>query len=314
MKITKSSLLLAGALAAITFLAPSTASAQLISSESFWTQSPASGGSYEPSSMNTAVNRAVIAGNFGFDTNNIWNFGTGTIGASTSPSLTGSVVPGSSSNGSARIGFSTNLFRSSWRRLASTPTSSSSYYLSGLVRVGALANLQSDDRAMMGFMATNPAFGVNNFATGFHFGARNDGGTRYLSAFAGNNIYDLLALDSTTVTNTYQIVLSLTVDASGTETLTPLYATSDATVLTLGGVGSASVETWTGAASFDYFALQSRGGGINNGQDVNFDEMRFGTALSDVTTVPEPATVSLLLGGILFIYLARRKRRLERLR
>ncbi|MFW5894240.1 MAG: PEP-CTERM sorting domain-containing protein [Verrucomicrobiota bacterium] len=43
-------------------------------------------------------------------------------------------------------------------------------------------------------------------------------------------------------------------------------------------------------------------------EPVNFDEIRLGTTLGDVTPIPEPSAVALLLGGLAFITVFRRRR------
>jgi len=285
-----------------------TASAAVISSESYWTQATPSGGSYGAGGIaqnSSPDNTAVVQGNTGFNATNKWLSQTSAIGVINTTSLSGSVVQGTTQSGSVDF-IAKGVDRTSNRQLASVPTLASTYYLSGLVKVGALANLGTGEYLTSGFLGSAPAFSTINLSTGFHYGVRNVAGTVYLAVFAGGNAYNLLALDSTTVTNTYQIVLKLDVNASGVDTLTAWYATNNASSLTQ-GLAATSVETWTGASSLDYYALQSHTTVADN-RLVYFDEMRLGTALADVTTIPEPATVGLsLLGGILVLLMRRRK-------
>lgn len=311
MKNTNSSLLLAVACATVAIFLPETASSALISSESFWTQSTVSGGSYGNAAFASAsapANNVVVAGNSGFSAGNPWLNSTGAVVASSTFSLTGSVVPGSTSSGAAALS-PRGVDRNSVRQLASTPALSSSYYLSGLVNVGSLTDLDTPGEYLAcGFLGNTLAATVVDINTGFHFGVRNDAGTIYLAAFAGGTAYNLLALDGSTIANTYQIVLKLDVNASGTDTLTAWYAQNNATGLTQ-GLAATSVNTWTGAGSLGYFALQDHSTVSDASAFVAFDEMRFGTTLADVTTVPEPSTVALFVIGGLFAIIVMRKRK-----
>jgi len=296
--------------AAFTSLIPGKASAAVISTESFWTQATQSGGSYGAGGIAQSTpapdNTAVVQGNTGFNATNKWVSPTSAIAVTNTVSLSGSVVQGTTANGTVNF-IAKGVDRTSSRQLASTPALSGSYYLSGLVNIGTLSKVGTGEYLTSGFLGSAPAFSTINLSTGFHYGVRNVGGTVYLAAFAGGNAYNLLALDASTVTSTYQIVLKLDVNASGTDTLTGWYATNNAASLTQ-GLAATAVETWTGASSLSYFALQSHTT-VNDNRTVYFDEMRLGTTLADVTTiVPEPSTIGLLLlGGILVLRMRRRK-------
>ncbi len=295
--------------AAFTSLIPGKASAAVISTESFWTQATQSGGSYGAGGVAQSTpapdNTAVVQGNTGFNATNKWVSPTSAISVTNTVSLSGSVVQGTTANGTVNF-IAKGVDRTSSRQLASTPALSGSYYLSGLVNVGALSRLGTGEYLTSGFLGSAPAFSTINLSTGFHYGVRNVGGTVYLAAFAGGNAYDLLALDASTVANTYQIVLKLDVNASGMDTLTGWYATNNAASLTQ-GLAATAVETWTAASSLNYFALQSHTT-VNDNRTVYFDEMRLGTTLADVTTVPEPGTVALFtVGGLALVLMRKRK-------
>lgn len=312
MKTNHSILLHAAVCATAAMLLPITASATLISSESFQTQATQSGGTYGTGAIGNVSNPAnsvVVVGNSGFSASNAWANPTGSVSVASTTSLTGSVVSGSTQTGSSLLsprGFD----RNSVRQLAATPALSSSYYLSGLVNVGALSDLDTVGEYMAcGFLGNTISATTVDINTGFHFGVRNNSGTIYLAAFAGGNAYDLLALNGSTITNTYQIVLQLDVNASGTDTLTAWYAQNNAGSLTQ-GLAPTSVETWSGAASLGFFAEQAHSTVSDAAAFIAFDEMRFGTSVTDVTAVPEPSTWALLTisGGMTFLMIMRRRR------
>jgi hypothetical protein len=103
-------------------------------------------------------------------------------------------------------------------------------------------------------------------------------------------------------------VLKLAVNASGNETLTAWYAANGATSLTL-GLGATDVgNIWSSTGSLDTFVLQTDASGTTTAYQP-FDEMRFGTALADVSAIPEPSTAALLAGGAAGLVLLGRRRR-----
>lgn len=280
--------------------------AVMIASESFQTTTTGTNGTYIAGSMNGS---GVIVGNTGFSGTSTWDANTGSVSAQTA-SLTGSLVPGTLQSGSvlfktlAASGSGVN--RNGHRLLAATPITSPSYFLSGLVQGINTTALTDGAAVAAGFM---PTISTNTFsiATGIHFGIHRTGTDNFLAAFAGGNTYNLLNINAT-ITSTYQVVLRLDVNASGNETLTAWYGTSDASDLTLGLAATDIGSFWTSAADIDTFVLQVRNPNNSSASVANFDEMRFGTTMADVTTVPEPSCVALIAGGLTALVAFRRKR------
>jgi hypothetical protein len=293
-------------------VAASPASAAVIASESFKTNP--SGfpvvGEYTQGSLASGSNTSVVIGNSGFNTTNVWEFGTSLINVLSTTSLTGSVVPGTTLTGSARVGVGNTLARTSQRQLAAAPPVASTYYLSGLVNATGFTASTNNFFATTGFGADG-AFNAADISEGIHLGIHTSStGALSLAAFAGGSTFDLLALSTPALQNdTYQIVLQLDANSAAVDTLTVWYATSNASGLTL-ALGPTSVETFSGVASLEYFALQSASTTAATASTVAFDEVRFGTTLADVTTVPEPGVAGLVLFGGLIGILSRRHRKM----
>jgi len=285
----------------------------LIASESFWTTTinPPPNSQYLAGSIGSTTvgspaynNTVVVAGSTGFNAANPWVGTTGNIALVTNISLTHNGLAGSSATGSIQLTpFATGTDRNSSRALAATPSTSSSYYMSGLIRGTTVA---ADGKAgTAGFM---PSVAVNTFdiSTGIHMGVHVEGGELKIAAFANNQTYNLVNLSTVGLTTVHQVVLRLDVDDSGDETLSAWYAIDGATSLTQGLAPTNIGDFWSSAGDLGTFALQIRAAGASN-QIVGFiDEMRFGTSLSDVTVIPEPATIGML--GVSFVTLFLRRR------
>ncbi len=279
------------------------ASAALIASESF---STGNGSDYvNAQNFNSASNSNVLTGTTGFaDTaGKAWVNGTSLVVPRNFTSLTHTLVQGTPVTGLATVIPGGNgVARNSNRELASAP-SGSSFYISGLVRIGGLANIDPDESASMGLIG-NIAVNTWDTDTGIHLGLTKDGlGDVYLAAFAAGNTYTLGSkLTSTQATETQMIVLKLDVDTSGNnDTLTAWVAQQGATDLTQ-VLSVSDINTGT-TADLGRFVIQSMGGpdAVTAG-GTRMDEFRFGTTMSDVTSIPEPATLSLLgiaAGGLL---------------
>jgi len=285
----------------------------LIGSESFWTTTtnPAPDSQYVVGNIaNNNIsgynNTVVVAGNTGFNAGNAWQNGTSGVQVLDNTSLTHNGLVGGSQTGLVRLSsFASGTDRNSNRALATTPTTSSSYFMSGLIRG---TTVPADGKAgTAGFM---PSVAANTFniSTGFHMGLHVESGSLKIAAFANNQTFNLLTLSTPQLTTTYQVVLRLDVNASGNETLTAWYAANGDTDLTLAtNVNQIDIgNIWSSAADLGTFALQVRGGGSSSQQIGTFDEMRFGTTLGDVTVIPEPATVGLFAISSAAVLLFRR--------
>lgn len=127
-----------------------------------------------------------------------------------------------------------------------------------------------------------------------------------LTAFGDNQSFDLGAA---AVDTTYMIVLSLTANAGGADSLTAW--TDDGTTFTQALTGQ-SLETFSGSSDLSRFVIQQQNG---NGSQITrawADEMRLGTTFADVAAVPvpEPATFFLAAVGLLCLApLGRRRKR-----
>jgi len=282
---------------------PTAAQAQLISSESFWTTgvNPPPNSQYLAGAIgSTAVgapaynNTVVVAGSTGFNAANPWNGTTGGISVDVGISLTNPGLVGGSATGSVRLTpFSGTTDRNTSRALAATPTTSSSYYMSGLIRGTTVAD--NGKAGTAGFM---PSIALNTFdiSTGIHMGLHVESGALKIAAFANNQTFNLVTLGGSgpALTSVHQIVLRLDVNASGNETLTAWHAIAGATSLTEGLAPTDIGNFWSSAADLDTFALQIRGAGASSQNVGFFDEMRFGTTMDSVTSIPEPSTYALL--------------------
>jgi hypothetical protein len=296
---------------------PTSAHAQLIASESFWTTTtnPPPNSQYLAGAIGSTVssynNTVVVAGNTGFNATNSWVNGTGGILADAGISLTHNGLVGTSQTGSNQLApFASGTDRNSNRVLPATPPTSSSYYMSGLIRGTTVA---ADGKAgIAGFMPSGPASTAFNISTGIHMGVHVESGALKIAAFANNQTFNLVTLGGSgpALTSVHQIVLRLDVNASGNETLTAWYAIDGATDLTLAtNVNQIDIGNfWSSAGDLGTFALQIRGAGASNQIVGFFDEMRFGTSMGSVTAIPEPSTWALLAGSLTALMIFRRRR------
>lgn len=281
------------------------AQAQLISSESFWTTTtnPPPNSQYLAGPIGSTTgtpaytNTVVVVGNTGFSAANRWTNGTGGIQADAANSLTHNGLVGSSATGSIQLAPFTSAIgnRNSSRALAATPTTSSSYFMSGLIR-GASTVSANGKAGTAGFMPSIPSGTTFDITTGIHMGLHVEGEAFKIAAFANNQTFNLLTLGGLgpATTSVHQVVLRLDVNASGNETLTAWYAIDGATILTQGLAPTDIGDFWSSPGDLDTFALQIRGAGASSATIGLFDEMRFGTTLGSVTSIPEPSTHALL--------------------
>lgn len=263
---------------------------ELIASESFKTT--ASTDDYtDGSTLGSVENKDIVEGNLGFSASKTWQPSTGALILDGAEELTHSAVVGSVFSGSLQIKPQSNLDRNSKRLLEEVPAGAGSYFLSALVYLGDVNDIRDGDYVALGMM-NDIALSTASVATGMHLGFRRESSVVYLSAFAGGNAYDLLTLDSGTVTNTYQVVLQLDVQAGDAEALSAWYANDGDTNLTqaLSGV---SVETWATINDLKTLVAQEHSSVSVLTPGAHFDEFRFGSTLASVTayTLPEGPSI-----------------------
>jgi hypothetical protein len=293
----------------------SSASAALIAYEGFAT---GSGGYVDGRLIETSGNNGnqdTILGNTGFTATNVWTNDTSSaevrFAGALSHNLTVSPATGAAvywlANNTSGNGRNTN------RLLGSTAPSSSSYFMSGVVRYNAASALAVGTVASVGFLNTTVGGNLQNafnFDTGLHLGLTRDSSGYNLVALSGSST-PITLLTGASVSTSYQIVLQLDVNASGTESLTAWYAADGATNLTLAGTFT-GIESFSSTADVSRMIVQSRSGGAGHtANQAFFDEVYFGTAFGDVTTapIPEPSTAAALAGVAMLGAAALRRRR-----
>jgi hypothetical protein len=260
-----------------------------VASESFWTTDlePLNGEYRQGHLANPDVegtnNSVVVAGTSGFDATLPWKEDTSSIQVLADFGLEHSGLVGESQPGGIRwTAFQEGMNRNSNRTLAATPKTSSSYYLSGLIRAAGSIT-EEGHAATVGFL---PSISPNTFdiSQGFYFGLHVEEGDLKIAAFANDQSFELVNLSQERMARVYQIVLRLDVDAAGDEILTAwIVRDADASltqVLAPTPVGN----FWATPADLEIFTLQTRGAGVENREMGRFDEMRFGTTLEAVTT------------------------------
>ncbi len=286
----KSKILLKALLPAVIIsLVSTSAQASLIASEAFWT-SPAPE-TYTNGSLasSDSPQGPVNAGNFGFSTEDVWVNSSGFFRSSNALDYSHTALtPTDGRDGNTHYvgmvkvrGWEAAGARNSTRALADPLPASDSYYLSGLVTYW--GTMDDGDFMAAGMGANLGTAIIHNIGFGFHFGlSKSDGGV-FLSAFAGDQIFTLAPETSGT---TYQVVLRLDVNARGQETLSGWYAADGASELTKGF--TAQVETWGGAEDLSNLVVQMNSATTQVADEVHLDEIRFGTSLASVTTLPKP--------------------------
>ena len=286
-----------------------------IASESFATP----GGYVSGTSFGSASqNQNNIIGTTGFSTSDNWNRNSALVTPRDTDSLTHNLMVGTAFSGGARVrspGGATGT-RASYRALDSIPTGLI-FYMSGLVSVrGDADNMHMQSDAQIGlstFAGLNDQVGNNSYSPGFFLGlSRATSGAVNLAAFAGGNTYTLgNELTGAALAGAHMIVLRAELGQSpgANDTLTAWYALAGESELTLGG-------SWSGIniadSGSDMEAFGLRGAtfdtdaeGVPDG--VAFDEWRFGSTMGAVA-IPEPSTVGIILGLMVFIPLWVRSR------
>ena len=267
-----------------------TASAAPIASDSFSVDGDPMTGDYNAGNLqfqNPSVGSTGFTGPWGFDGGG----STGDLDADTG-GLTASLVAGSTLPGLIRTDGSGTSDRNLFREIASVP-SSSQYFYSFLLNSGA---------------GTDAAFGLT--PEGARDPEPSEGVRVGVDSAGGDDI--VLIVDSTQVNvlddyaagTTYFVLVDIMNDAAGTDTITASVFSDTTTDLDT----PLGTQTLTGEISGELGFLNASRQSTNFGAAfTRFDEFRFGTELSDVSVIPEPASAGLLgLGGLL---LAARRRR-----
>jgi len=292
---------------AVGLLASGASQAALIASDSFLTGGPTD--NYVSGNLNGQVKTGGTSGYFtGVAAGNQiagWNSGTGAFTVSNTapggilhPYL---VNPPTADDGRVVATGNANT-RIQYRDFVSTtPPPSTDYYFSALLRKSAdvlpgTTYVGVSASRALGQNATVPTTG---FFVGFS-GASitlfyNNGGaalaTQTLVAAPGVSTAYMATLQYNTVTG---LLTPSVYDAAGVLVNNPL---TDAV--------TATVNTTTDLGAF-HFSISSAF--LTTSPTVAYDELRFGTALSDVMIVPEPSAVAFLLGSLGALGLARKRR------
>ncbi len=276
-------------------------SAELIAADSFSTDSAY----INNIRLAIAPNWTNVVGTTGF-AGTQWDYSTYQIMPRSYATLTHAAVTGSpSGTGTALLRPAVSVDVRTSRPLSSVP-SGSTFYMSGLVLVGSLANLNNEQSVTMGLSARLTS--GPTISSGVHFGVTKDSfGNLYLAAFAGGNTYTIGdALTSDRAIQTQMIVLELDM-AAGNDALKVWALEQGATDLTASASITISNVDIGELSELSYFAIQAFSSG-STPTGVKMDEFRVGTTLNDVTSaIPEPATISMLGLGALLTMLGRHK-------
>jgi hypothetical protein len=155
----------------------------------------------------------------------------------------------------------------------------------------------------LAFLTSSSANSANGTVNGIFLNSSMQLGISKNSSSAPNALDTLTTLSLNT---TYFVVVGYTFNGVGNEYDLWLDPTP-------GGSQPAADVSYTGGtdmSSLSYFFLQQRNNTSNFGAVWDFDELRIGTAWSDVTAVPEPTSLAALTGlGVLGMILKRRMRR-----
>lgn len=283
----------------------SSAQAALIASESFRTTGSGTGGTYDADNgLGYSPNTNVLLGNYGFSGAAGKTWGNNTMAAVANlAGLSHSFLAGAGESGAVRVGnVSSSIARRVFRTFATEPPLSNEYFLSGLVNLGSIDNLVGVTQSMGGITSSvGTAVDTFNIGAGIHYGVRRDVSGTYLTTAAGGVFRDLLQI--TSPATTYQVVLRITVATSGNELLSAWYAPDGAATLTPGFADVNVGNLFTSPSNLGALIFQTRNqsGGSNTNKWVLFDELRFGTAASDVTSasiIPEPAGFAAWAGAL----------------
>ncbi len=260
-------------------------------------------------------NASVVSGNIGFASTSGKLWTNSTAGAVANASgLTHPFLAGTAETGGVRVGnLSPGISRRVYRPFAATPPAADTYYFSGLVNLPTANGLDGVSQSFAGLtLSTGTTVDTFNIASGIHYGLiRNSSNEIWLSVAANNTVYQLFQVTGTGTT--FQVVLRFDVSTTGNESLSAWYAPSSSSELSIGLTSVNVGDIYSSPSSIGAALIQTRNqSGINNtGKTVLFDELRFGTAWSDVTTaaIPEPAQAAFVGGVGVALYALRRRRR-----
>ena len=163
------------------------ASAVLIASDSFSTVSPFVSGQYSNGcNLAAGPNIRVVVGTTGFVTNKGWSGNTALLATRNTVSLTNlASVAGSTTNGGLNyrpgawtVAITTNAgvvttnisltLRGAYRQLADTNLTGSTFFMSGLIKMGVVTNINNNETVTMG-MSTAIAANWASIESGVHF-------------------------------------------------------------------------------------------------------------------------------------------------
>jgi hypothetical protein len=271
-------------------LAATSAHAVLIAFDSFALGAAGQAdGSYEVDSLRDLSNPSATLGTTGYLGS--WANSTGAHYVTTG-GLSHALTTGTVSEGRLVAFNSTGAAgRTQLRSLNYTPTDGT-YFFSALFQKTAIT---TDQDMVAGVTAgsISPSNGAYTLGSDFMMGIV-DGGFTVTTAGADT---ELITAASFTLNETYFGLMAINYSTSGADS---------ATVSVYNGTSALVAEqTFTGLnLTLTHFAVATN----NYGPDVSTDELRFGTALSDVSIVPEPSSAVLLGLGSLLVCLCRRRR------
>lgn len=111
-------------------------------------------------------------------------------------------------------------------------------------------------------------------------------------------------LSNYTADTTYYVLVDITNNTAGNDLVNARLFSNTATDL-LTPLGQSLAQSGEVSANLGYLGFTTDN---NIGNGMNVDEFRFGTALLDVSTVPEPTTFAMLLGTLGLLTMLRRRR------
>ncbi len=260
------------------------ASAELIASESF---STGNGGDYtDGKTFGDAVNKSNRTGTAGFGIEKGWDPTTTAVLPRGSTGLTHGLLQGTATTGLVQIRPVPDSGRSVRRPLAAIP-SGATFFMSGLVSMNGMENLENGGSVCMG-MGGNTANNIFDSSTGVYFGLTKEStGEAYLAVFVAGRPYKLgEKLTYATAAGIQMVVLKIDYNTGldGSDSLSVWVAQEGEAkltpVLNISGVEAGK------ASNLVRFIIQCQGGAKGSSSSgVYLDEFRFGKTLQDVTSI-----------------------------